>query len=295
MAASQRVRCCRAALAALLCGAALTGCGGTSRHASAAKGRPTFSHARFIAANFVSPIAGSNEYLPLRPGLQSVRKGTTLIGHRAVPHIVVSTVTDVIRRIDGVRAVAVIDQDIDAGQITQQSIDWRAQDRAGNIWSVGSYTEEYEGGRFSIRRDAWLAGVDGAKPGLMMPANASPQMPPWTIAQPPHADPDVAQAAARGTRQCVAFNCYSSVLTVREGKSSALNNELKYYAPGVGQILNTPMVFSHHKDVEELVNLIQLTPRGLAEISAEVLKLDRHARVTARSTYDRSPAARRAR
>jgi len=130
-----------------------------------------------------------------------------------------------------------------------------------------------------------LAGVDGAKPGLMMPANASPQMPPWTIAQPPHADPDVAQAVARGTRQCVAFNCYSSVLTVREGKASALNNELKYYAPGVGQILNTPMVFSHHKDVEELVNLIQLTPRGLAEISAEVLKLDRHARVTARGTY----------
>jgi len=85
------------------------------------------------------------------------------------------------------------------------------------------------------------------------------------------------------------------VLTVREGKASALNNELKYYAPGVGQILNTPMVFSHHKDVEELVNLIQLTPRGLAEISAEVLKLDQHARITSRGTYDRSPAARRAR
>ncbi|MDQ6797587.1 MAG: hypothetical protein M3011_06125 [Actinomycetota bacterium] len=281
-------------MAALLCGAGLAGCGGTGHHASAAKAPPKFSHARFIPANFVSPIAGSNAYLPLRPGLQSVRKGTTQIGHRAVPHIVVSTVTDVIRRIDGVRAVAVIDQDVDAGQITQQSIDWRAQDRAGNIWSVGSYTEEYEGGRFSIRRDAWLAGVDGAKAGLMMPVNASPQMPPWTIARPPQSDPDVARAVARRTRLCVSFNCYTSVLTVREGKASALNNELKYYAPGVGQILNTPMVFSHHKDVEELVNLIQLTPRGLAEISAEVLKLDRHARITAKGTYGQSPAARRA-
>ena len=295
MATSRGIRCGRPALAALLSGVALAGCGGASRHASAAKARPTFSHARYIAANFVSPIAGSNEYLPLRSGLQSVRKGTTQVGHRAVPHIVVSTVTDVIRRIDRVRAVAVIDQDIDAGQITQQSIDWRAQDRAGNIWSVGSYTEEYEGGRFSIRRDAWLAGIDGARPGLMMPVNASPQMPPWTIAQPPQADSDVAQAVAWGARQCVAFNCYTSVLTVREGKASALNNELKYYAPGVGQILNTPMVFSHHKDVEELVNLIQLTPKGLAEISAEVLKLDRHARITAVGVYDRSPAAKRAR
>ncbi len=98
----------------------------------------------------------------------------------------------------------------------------------------------------------------------------------------------VAQAVAQGTRQCVAFNCYTRVLTVREGKASALNNELKYYAPGVGQILNTPMVLSHHKDVDELVNLVQQTPRGLAETSAEVLKLDRHARMTARGT---SPGA----
>jgi len=129
----------------------------------------------------------------------------------------------------------------------------------------------------------------------MMPVNPSPQMPPWTIAQPPKTESDVAHAVARGSTQCVAFSCYKHVLTVREGKASALNNELKYYAPGVGQILNTPMVFSHHKDVEELVNLIQLTPRGLAEISAEVLRLDGHARITATGVYDRSPPARRVR
>jgi hypothetical protein len=129
----------------------------------------------------------------------------------------------------------------------------------------------------------------------MMPVNPAPQLPPWTIAQPPGADPDVAQAVALGGSQCVAFNCYRNVLTVREGKASAPDNEFKFYAPGVGQILNTPRVFSHHKDVEELVNLIQLTPRGLAEVSAEVLKLDRHARITAASVYGRSPAATRER
>jgi hypothetical protein len=83
--------------------------------------------------------------------------GTTQIGHRAVPHIVVSTITDVIRRIAGVRAVAVIDQDIDGGQITQQSFDWRAQDRAGNIWSVGSYTRNTRaGGSRSDAMPGWL-------------------------------------------------------------------------------------------------------------------------------------------
>jgi len=155
-----RRRCAVAAAVASV--AALTGCGEGSHRAASIRAPTRFSHARFVRADFVSPTATGNQWLPLKPGLQSVRKGTTLVGHRAVPHLVISSVTDVFRWIDGVRAVAVLDQDVDAGQVTQQSIDWRAQDRWGNVWSVGSYTEEYEGGRFSIRRDAWLAGVDGA-------------------------------------------------------------------------------------------------------------------------------------
>jgi hypothetical protein len=212
-----------------------------------------------------------------------------------VPHRVVSTVTDVVRRIDGVSAVAVLDQDVDAGQIAQQSIDWWAQDKLGNVWTVGGYTEEYEGGRFSIIRDAWLGGIKGGKPGILMPANPALQTPPWTIAQPPGADPDAAQVVQVGQRQCVTFNCFTDVLVVREGKASALDNEFKYYAPGVGQILNSPKRFSHHKDVEQLVNLVQLTPKGLAEFSAEVLKLDKHARITAADVFGRSPAATRTR
>src|ERR1700730_3231917 len=164
-----------AAVAVLLCALGLAaGCGTRTPRASVAKLPPRFSHAHFVPADFVSPTTGVNRYLPLEPGLQAVRAGTTLVGHRAVPHLVVSTITDIGRRIDGVTAVAVLDQDIDAGQISQESIDWRAVDKWGNVWSVGSYTEEYEGGRFSIRRDAWLAGIDGGKAGIMMPANPTP-------------------------------------------------------------------------------------------------------------------------
>jgi hypothetical protein len=276
----------------LACVALAAGCGSGGSGASAVA--PThFTHASFVPANFVAPTTAANRWLPLKPGTQWVRVGTTLVGHRPVPHRVVSTVTDVVRRIDGVSAVAVLDQDLDAGQITQESIDWWAQDKLGNVWNVGGYTEEYEGGRFSTIRDAWLVGINGAKPGILMPANPTTRTPPWTIAQPPGADPDAAQPVQIGVRQCVTFNCFNDVLVVREGKASALDNEFKYYAPGVGQILNSPKRFSHHKDVEQLVNLIQLTPKGLAELSAEVLKLDRHARVTAPGAFGRAPAAKR--
>lgn len=253
-----------------------------------------FTLATFNPANFVSPIVPVNRWLPVKPGFQWLRVGTTLIGHRKVPHRVLSTVTDVVKTIDGVRAVAVLDLDIDAGQITQESIDWWAQDRFGNVWDIGSYTERYEGGRFSLRRDAWLAGMQGAQPGILMPGDPSPAAPAWTIAKPPGADPDVAQVVAIGGRQCAPFNCYAGMLVVREGKATALDNEFKFYAPGTGQILNAPRRFSHHKDVEALTNLIQLTPTGLAEMSAEALRLDRHARITSRDVYGRSAPAHRA-
>jgi hypothetical protein len=270
-------------------------CGGSSAVRRGAELPHHFSQTVFNASDFVSPTVPANRWLPLKPGLQWLRVGTTQIGHRAVPHRVLSTVTDVVRTIDGVRAVAVIDQDFDAGQITQESLDWRAQDRFGNVWSVGSYTEEYEGGRFSLRRDAWLAGVQGGKPGVMMPSDPTTRTPPWIIARPPGADPDAAQAVAIGQRQCVAFNCYRDVLVVREGKAGALDNEFKFYALGTGQILNSPRRSSHHKDVEQLTNLIQVTPAGLGELSAEALSLDRHARMTAPAVYGRSPAASRSR
>jgi hypothetical protein len=276
-------------VAVVTCAAALTaGCSGTATSVTV----PTrFTHASFDPANFAVPTSAANRWLPLKPGTQWVRVGTTLVGHRPVPHRVVSTVTDVVRRIDGVNAVAVLDQDLDAGQITQQSLDWFAQDKRGNVWDVGGYTEEYEGGRFSIIRDTWLSGIKGAKPGILMPANPTTKTPPWTIAQPPGADPDAAQAVQTGQTQCVTFNCFKDVLVVREGKASALDNEFKYYAPGVGQILNAPKRFSHHKDVEQLVNLVHLSRTGLAELGTVALKLDRHARVTAPDVFGRSPAA----
>jgi hypothetical protein len=279
----------------LCCAALISGCGGSSGSGASAKAPKQFTHPSFVPANFGVPTTPTNVYLPLKPGTQWLRVGTTLVGHRPVPHRVISTVTNVVRRVDGVSAVAIIDQDLDAGQIAQQSIDWWAQDKQGNVWNVGGYTEEYEGGRFSTIRDSWLGGIKGAKPGILMPANPTTRTPPWTIAQPPGADPDAAQAVQTGARQCVTFNCFNGVLVVREGKASALDNEFKYYAPGVGQILNSPKRFSHHKDVEQLVNLVQLTPKGLAELSAEVLKLDTHARVTSPSVFGNAPAAKRAR
>lgn len=268
----------------------LGGCGGSSSAAPKAKHAV---QARFVAGDFGLPGRGSNRFLPLKPGLQWVRVGGTDVGHRRVPHRVIVTVTGITRLIDGVRAVAVLDKDIDAGQLAQYSIDYLAEDRTGAVWSMGSYTEDYEGGKFVSVNDAWLAGVGGGAPGKLMLADPRQGSPFYSIARPPGADPDVAQVVKAGQHVCVTLRCFDGVLVIREGKASAPDNEFKYYAPGVGQILNTPRSASRHHDVEQLVNVTRLSPRGLAEINALTLRLDRHAQMTKPHVFGVTPPAQR--
>lgn len=52
--------------------------------------------------------------------------------------------TDVYRTIAGVRTVAVFDYELDAAG-AQASIDYLAEDKVGNDWSLGGHTEEYGG------------------------------------------------------------------------------------------------------------------------------------------------------
>ncbi|MBA2513316.1 MAG: hypothetical protein H0V26_03165, partial [Solirubrobacterales bacterium] len=159
----------------------MAGCGGGGSEAPAAA---KATEAKFDPANFGDPATGANHYLPLKPGTQSVREGATSVGSRRVPHQVTTTVTDVYREINGVRTVAVLDHEIDAGQVSQESLDYLAEDEDGNLWYLGGYTEEFQGGRYVSALDAWLAGVKGAKAGLLVQAEPRAGSPPYAVAQP---------------------------------------------------------------------------------------------------------------
>lgn len=277
---------------AMLCAASLLpACAGGDESSGSAP-RARIETPRFDPGNFATRT-GANKWLPLKPGIQWVRQGVTDVGHRRLPHQVVSTVTDVYKEVAGVRAVAVLDQDIDGGEVAQQSIDFFAEDRQGNVWDLGSYAEGYEGGRFANVDDAWLADVKGGRPGVIMLGDPRTGTPEYHVARPPGEEADVAQVIKTGRSWCVPFKCFKGVLVVREGKASAPDNEFKYFAPGVGQIDNEPRSASRHRDIEDLFNLTQLTPRGLAEMSAEALKLDRRSPVQKPDVFGRVPAARR--
>jgi hypothetical protein len=248
----------------------------------------------FDPANFIDPRLDTNPFHPLKPGHQFVRGGTTEVGSRVVPHEIITTMTDVIRVIDGVPTIAMLDESTDSRDVAQQGMDYLALDKAGNVWILGSYTENYQGGAFTNADTIFLGVGAGHSVGILAPAHVTMKTARWYIGAPPDEKASVGQPVAVGIRHCVPFGCYDNVRVVQEGNVGAVNNENKYYAPGVGVIDNIPLDASLHQDHFDLRNFIQLTPAGLAEASQTVLDLEAHARKTSPKVFGRAPASRRA-
>ncbi|MDX6683573.1 MAG: hypothetical protein QOG94_3612 [Solirubrobacteraceae bacterium] len=272
--------------AAALSTCVLAACGSDASNLAQGATAPPATASRFGAKT----ATAANRWYPLTPGYQSVRLGKVNVGSRRLTHRRVYTVTDVVKQIAGVRTVAVLDQDFNGGEIAEQALDYLAVDRRGNVWYFGSYTEAYEGGQFVNVNDGWLSGVKGGKAGILMPAHPRTGTPSYIQARVPGDDPDVARVVKTGVSECVPYKCYKNVLVVEEGGS-----EHKFYAAGVGEIGLGPIGSGGKEEVEELVNLTHLRLRGLAELSAEVLKLDRHARKTVPQVFGPSKPAKRLR
>src|SRR5262249_38766950 len=109
-------------------------------------------------ANFVATI--DNPYNPLTPGTTFIYEGQTAQGleHNEV------TVTHNTRVILGVTCTEVLDTVTLNGELTERTLDWFAQDKAGNVWYFGESSEELAGGLVVDLGGSFTAGVDGALP-----------------------------------------------------------------------------------------------------------------------------------
>jgi hypothetical protein len=121
----------------------------------------------FPGANaFVNRI--DNAFMPLIPGTSYIFQGTE--GGNAQRDVV--EVTSETKTILGVEAVVVNDTVTDQqGNLIEQTLDWFAQDRAGNVWYMGEDSKAYEHGQVVSTEGSWQAGVDGAQPGMIMEAH----------------------------------------------------------------------------------------------------------------------------
>lgn len=113
-----------------------------------------------------------NPYFPLHPGSVLRYRGTDE-GRHFHERVVVTHRT---RRIQGVRARVVRDVLRRAdGSLAEKTHDWYAADRRGDVWYFGERTATYDRhGEVRSREGSWQAGVDGARAGLVMPADPHP-------------------------------------------------------------------------------------------------------------------------
>jgi hypothetical protein len=109
----------------------------------------------------------TNPWFPLAPGTRYVYTGVK----DGRPSRDVVTVTRATRTIQGVVCTAVADRLYVRGRLEERTTDWYAQDGAGNVWYFGEDTAELgANGRVTSTEGTWLAGRDGARAGIYMPA-----------------------------------------------------------------------------------------------------------------------------
>jgi hypothetical protein len=116
----------------------------------------------FDASNFVGGV--QNPYFPLVPGttysyVQETPEGTET---NAVE------VTHDTKLILGVTTFVVRDRVYLEGSLTEDTFDWYAPDKDGNVWYLGEDTRELPSGDTT---GSWEVGKDGAQAGIIMLAH----------------------------------------------------------------------------------------------------------------------------
>jgi hypothetical protein len=199
-------------------------------------------------AGFVEAI--DNPYLPYAPGTRWVYEGES---DGELERIEVE-VLDERREVMGISAVVVRDTVYVDGEIAEDTYDWFAQDADGNVWYLGEDTHEYEDGEPVNAAGAWEAGVDGALPGIVMPAAPAVGD---AFRQEYYAGEaeDLGEILEVGVSRSIELGDYDDVVVMEHWTPLEPDVvEEKWYAAGVGVIYET--------DGDSEVELIEFTAPG---------------------------------
>jgi len=205
-------------------------------------------------ADFSTTI--DNPYWPMVPGTQRTFREVDSDG--SIVKVIV-TVTDKTKKIsNGVTARVVRDTVTRDGDIIEDTFDWYAQDSKGSVWYLGEDTAEFENGKITSRKGSFEAGVDGALPGIAMPARPKAGI---AYRQEFYKGEAEDNGEVLSTREMVdvKFGHFDKVLLTKD--TITIDKEVleyKFYAPGVGPVLTLDI--SGGAGREELVSVEQVPP-----------------------------------
>jgi hypothetical protein len=203
------------------------------------------------AANFVDSV--DNPYFPLVPGTRWVYEGTS---EGEVERTEVE-VLDERREIEGISAVVVRDTVYIDDEMVEDTHDWFAQDSEGNVWYLGEDSHEYENGQDVGTSGSWEYGVDGALPGIVMPAEPAVGDAYRQEYYPGEAE-DMGEILEVGISHSIALGDYDDVVVTEDWNPLEPDVvEHKWYARDVGMIAEAAVAGG-----DERAELVEFAPGG---------------------------------
>lgn len=181
--------------------------------------------------NFADSV--TNTYFPLSVGTIFKYQSQTEDG---LENIVVTVLSET-KIVAGVNCTVVRDIVSIDGQVIEDTYDWYAQDKDGNVWYMGENVSNYENGVLVDNDGSFEAGTNGAKPGIIMMANPVLELPYrqeycFNIAE------DWGKVIAKGVTVTTTFGTYQNCIKTADWNALEPDGaiEYKYYAPNVGLI-----------------------------------------------------------
>jgi hypothetical protein len=220
-------------LVVILFGTVLAAAGCSRSTVTAVSPSPPAYTIDITPADFVAKV--DNPYFPLIPGTNWVYEARLADGQ--TEHIELEILNET-HNVNGVQATILHDSVFVDGELVEETYDWFAQDKNGNVWYLGEDVDNYEKGVLVDHAGSWEWGQDGALPGVIMWADPAAHLNQAYYQEyyPGEAE-DMGQVLRVGEQVTVPFGTFAEV--VRTYDFSTLESDLqehKYYAWGIGLV-----------------------------------------------------------
>ena len=221
----------------------------------------------FMMENFAAGTVIDNPYFPLSQGFQTTihAEGVDEEGEDFEEESQLSYGGPG-REILGIQTTTQLDEAFEDGVIVEQTFDYYAQDLDGNVWYMGEDVTNFiyneDGDLVETNNDsAWIAGINGAEPGYIMPANPTLGFAYYQEFAVVDEALDEAEIFGIGLTLEIGESIFENVLQILETTQLDLEaREFKYYAPGVGLIRVEEGLDENNQNPELVFNIVQPIP-----------------------------------
>ncbi len=194
-----------------------------------------------------------NPWFPLASGERWIYASTSSDGDQQITVEVLAEP----RTVMGVPVAQVHDVATEGGTAVEDTIDYYSQRADGSVWYFGEATTAYDRGKVSTE-GSWEAGVDGALPGIVMPAAPAPSQRGYRQEfYAGHAEDMGRIIATAGTADVPAGHFDGLVVTRDWSPLEPDVVEEKSYAEGVGVVQEVTT-----QGGDEVVRLVEHQPGG---------------------------------